>query len=62
VKPAEGHPPAKPQPAQAQVAQAAQPAASAAAPWPGESSSGLISGAAAVVPSVSFEGRWGGLK
>jgi murein L,D-transpeptidase YafK len=62
AKPADVHPPAKPQPAQAQVAQAAQPAAPAAAPRPAESSSGLISGAAAVVPSGSFEGRWGGLR
>jgi murein L,D-transpeptidase YafK len=56
------HPPAKPQ-AQPQVAQAAQPApAATTSPWPGESNSGLISGAAAVVPAGSFEGRWGGLK
>jgi hypothetical protein len=62
-KPADAHPPAKPQPSQPQVAQAAQPAPPATtAPSPGESNSGLISGAAAVVPAGSFEGRWGGMR
>jgi murein L,D-transpeptidase YafK len=56
--PADVHPPAKPQ--QPQVAQATQPAQAATAP--AEGNSGLISGAAAVVPAGSFEGRWGGLR
>jgi hypothetical protein len=58
--PADVHPPTKSQ--QPQVAQATQPAQAATAPGSGETNSGLISGAAAVVPAGSFEGRWGGLR
>jgi murein L,D-transpeptidase YafK len=62
-KPAASAPKPVAKPQQAQVAQAAQPAAPATtAPSPGDSNSGLMSGAAAVVPSGSFEGRWGGMR
>jgi murein L,D-transpeptidase YafK len=58
-KPAPAHSPAtKPQ---AEVAQA-QPT-SAAAPWPSPAANtGLMAGAAAVVPAGTFEGRWGALR
>jgi murein L,D-transpeptidase YafK len=61
-KPALAHSPAaKPQ---AEVAQASQ-STPAAAPWPapaGNGNTGLMAGAAAVVPAGTFEGRWGGLR
>jgi hypothetical protein len=39
------------------------PTASALAPAPAASpSTGLMAGAAPVMPSSSFEGRWGGLR
>jgi murein L,D-transpeptidase YafK len=61
-------PPTKPQ-ADAQPEAKAAPAATApgtpaakTAPWPPDANTGLITGAAAVVPTGSFEGRWGGTR
>jgi hypothetical protein len=59
--PADGRPPAKAQPSQPQVAEAAPHRIfPALAPWPDWSNSGLIPGPAAIVPSNSFEERAAG--
>jgi murein L,D-transpeptidase YafK len=62
------HVPAKPQadaPPGAKAAPVATPSGSSSAqpaPWPSDPKPGLITRAAPVVPRVSFDGRWGGVR
>jgi murein L,D-transpeptidase YafK len=62
------HVPAKSQaeaPPGAKAVPAATPSGSTSAqpaPWPSDPNAGLITGAAAVMPTGSFDGRWGGMR